>query len=1091
MNAPRRVTLQVHNGQFISAIAGGGGALLANAEVGAGWETFTLEDLGDGKVALQTVGGHYVCAEQEGASNLVADRAKAAEWETFTLEDLGDGKIALKGVNGKYVTALHSGGHGLRCAATVVGDWERFRVHETYTNRRVRLKASNGRYVCADQGGGGYLIADRTSATEWETFTLIPLGYNTVALQTFDGRFVMASNNGGGALAATANAARSYETFTLVPQADGRIALRAGSGHYVCSEDGRRPMTADRWDLDEWERFTVEEATLTWDDLGGTLLGAPAVVSPGPGKIVVIARCKDQALWVLRCIDGVWGDWTKLPFTDVNSDPVAVSSTAGRIDVFYRGAGGVPTHFYGDGQFWYGVYPLGGGTASALGVAALGPGRLRLYHRGRENGLFEKCYENGAWGAWQKLPGYVCSAITAVSWQTDNRLDVFFRGLEDQLWHASHRTDGWHLGCASAGPLSSAPSVCTLGKDRLMVFFRGWDGALRMLEFDGREGPGWHAEVTLAQGISSTAAALPWEGGIELFARGVDGGLVRARLDVARWPVPSDAKAASDAIAEVPALSYAVPLGWMAQVPGYANKTLADLCIVRAHDAATADLSEHLSPDIDMPQLARLYPSVDFEWLAEQWVGGVRPEITTIHKYFLMGLLKPLESRISAGVYDLVAVWARAQALSVGGLLEAGVRWFDLRVCKVNGELRTHHGMAGPLISDVLDLVHAFVESTHGEVILLEFTHMSTLSGEDLAALFDLIVSKLGESTLVERGETDVKISTLRMGDLVGENPMRTRVIAILQTNYEDQRNAHAKKSLFWLGRDYDLYRDVNQERELLPHIMLRQREVPFDAPDGTLADIDWTYTPGMHDLALSLAHIFARELGSVGLRALPIYGLEIVSTVNNAGLGVWAETMSDDALRRINRFNMDFPERSVVAPLCVAISSGDLSAVRNLAARQVPVSVETLRDAILGMLGRLLDLLDLGRLLKEAAELVIGVMKAIPGLISGPAGAVQAAVSLGFSEATAAFAVAGAYGMNAMYAARLVTDVAEDAALLLRDTFERPAAEVYAAMRSGWGLSEDGAREVMGAVGYTADAIESAVSQAMGEIADFFADLF
>lgn len=44
--------------------------------------------------------------------------------------------------------------------------------------------------------------------------------------------------------------------------------------------------------------------------------------------------------------------------------------------------------------------------------------------------------------------------------------------------------------------------------------------------------------------------------------------------------------------------------------------------------------------------------------------------------------------------------------------------------------------------------------------------------------------------------------------------------------------------------------------------------------------------------------------------------------TINNAALGEWAKSLDRSSLARINRFNVDFPERSLVSPVCVAISN-------------------------------------------------------------------------------------------------------------------------------------------------------------------------
>ncbi|HEX3531412.1 MAG TPA: hypothetical protein VH988_30490 [Thermoanaerobaculia bacterium] len=74
-----------------SAVNGGGGALLANTQWGAGWETFIIaKTTGTGTisngdtVSLRAYNGNYCSAELGGGDVVNCNRASVGPWETFT-----------------------------------------------------------------------------------------------------------------------------------------------------------------------------------------------------------------------------------------------------------------------------------------------------------------------------------------------------------------------------------------------------------------------------------------------------------------------------------------------------------------------------------------------------------------------------------------------------------------------------------------------------------------------------------------------------------------------------------------------------------------------------------------------------------------------------------------------------------------------------------------------------------------------------------------------------------------------------------------------------------------------------------------------
>ena len=128
LHGAKTVALRAPNGQYAAAQGGGGGELIADANVIDIWEIYGLVDLGDNRVALRAHNGNFLTAENGGGGNLVADRDWIDAWETFTLVGLSGGKVALRTSDGHYIRAVNGGGAVLDAVASAIGPWERFRM---------------------------------------------------------------------------------------------------------------------------------------------------------------------------------------------------------------------------------------------------------------------------------------------------------------------------------------------------------------------------------------------------------------------------------------------------------------------------------------------------------------------------------------------------------------------------------------------------------------------------------------------------------------------------------------------------------------------------------------------------------------------------------------------------------------------------------------------------------------------------------------------------------------------------------------------------------------------------------------------------
>ena len=109
-----------HFGKYLSAQPNG--TVECNRDWLRGWEKFTVEDAGNGKVGLKSHFGKYLSAQPNGTVECNRDWLRG--WEQFTIEDAGNGKIGLKSHFGKYLSAQPNG--TVECNRDWLRGWEQF-----------------------------------------------------------------------------------------------------------------------------------------------------------------------------------------------------------------------------------------------------------------------------------------------------------------------------------------------------------------------------------------------------------------------------------------------------------------------------------------------------------------------------------------------------------------------------------------------------------------------------------------------------------------------------------------------------------------------------------------------------------------------------------------------------------------------------------------------------------------------------------------------------------------------------------------------------------------------------------------------------
>jgi murein DD-endopeptidase MepM/ murein hydrolase activator NlpD len=249
-------------------------------------------------------------------------------------------------------------------------------------------------------------------------------------------------------------------------------------------------------------------ATVTWTApsfTGGTPI-ANYTVTSSPGNIAVTVAGTANTATVTGLTNGTQYSFTVL----------AVSSTGSTISAPSNGV--IPAQV-----------PISGPEVSSWGA-----GRLDVFAKGTDGGLWVKTYDQagGGWTTWASLGGQIASDPAAVSW-APGRIDVFALGSDKALWHIYYDGRSWSKWISHGGTLASGPAVTTWGPGRLDVFARGANNDLQHIFYAYTAG-GWSNWVSHGGQLAGDPGAASWAPGrIDVFAQGSDNTLKHLIYDPA------------------------------------------------------------------------------------------------------------------------------------------------------------------------------------------------------------------------------------------------------------------------------------------------------------------------------------------------------------------------------------------------------------------------------------------------------------------------------------------------------------------------------------------------------------------------------
>ncbi|MGD9755125.1 MAG: Ca2+-dependent phosphoinositide-specific phospholipase C [Acidimicrobiia bacterium] len=200
---------------------------------------------------------------------------------------------------------------------------------------------------------------------------------------------------------------------------DVSVAPWGNTALHLFARSGTNTLLHRWWDANGWS---------AWEDLGGSIVGAPVATAWAPGRLDVVARDGAGQL-VIKSWDGSrWSAWSNLGLQGT-SDPAIVSLGAGMLDVFVRdGNFRLAQLSYRSGR-WSTPIDLGGYLISRPAVASSGATRLDVFVVGGDGRLWQRRWVGPqrnlvlptplGWTGWQPLGHAASPNLSAASWGAD------------------------------------------------------------------------------------------------------------------------------------------------------------------------------------------------------------------------------------------------------------------------------------------------------------------------------------------------------------------------------------------------------------------------------------------------------------------------------------------------------------------------------------------------------------------------------------------------------------------------------------------------------------------------------------------------
>lgn len=322
---------------------------------------------------------------------------------------------------------------------------------------------------------------------------------------------------------------------------------------------------------------------------------------------------------------------------------------------------------------------------------------------------------------------------------------------------------------------------------------------------------------------------------------------------------------------------------------------------------ATAISGTAVAADISTPDwVSQVYQDRGDTTLRQMVIPGTHDSAT--YNFSSSSDLAPDANSIYGAAKGVVADWGKTQSYNIYDMLQMGIRHFDLRILKHEGQFVNVHGLVGMSMPDVLAQVRQFSEEHPQEPIILEVA--KTPSAGDMSDLLDLFDQYVGD----RKPDANKALANTTLNELWADDADGTAnnviVIWASGSSYGEERGYFGSSQLegTWADTENsgDLYNRLlngwNRNGRIYKGLT--------NAPQDKLFYSAFTFTPKDSTIIEDVLNIFSS--GSI---------LDWTRDWMRSYLGDWVSGWEKQGIRP-NIMTADFFEYTAMVPMAIRLNT-------------------------------------------------------------------------------------------------------------------------------------------------------------------------
>ncbi len=176
---------------------------------------------------------------------------------------------------------------------------------------------------------------------------------------------------------------------------------------------------------------------------------------------------------------------------------------------------------------------------------------------------------------------------------------------------------------------------------------------------------------------------------------------------------------------------------------------------------------------------------------------------------YLEVFLKELSAKVFGKKF--LVEWSKTQDFSILHQLKIGIRYLDIRLCRINGNIYVCHGLTSVELCVALTQIKDFLKENTKEIIILDIQHIYGFSGSQSDEILEQINHIIGQKLYPSSG---VSLSDVKISDIWEQNK---NVLAVITDDVKTDspyftRSKNLTSEFFNVQKYGDLKEKISQE---------------------------------------------------------------------------------------------------------------------------------------------------------------------------------------------------------------------------------------------------------------------------------------